>query len=221
MRPGTKPTTMAPPVGSLLCRKSFYLLEGTSAKTDLGPLLQFGFMFYVTHFRSVFHNLVMFAEGWWGQKYTAKQVTVVASTFKDRLITPWKASRRTQNFEKWNHNIPSALLSKLQPQNKSESGFIGQVSLHKQGIWLGKVSLSVLTQNIHHNTKQYKQCNGLRSLKKVFTGAVNCNTTMNINCQDNVNELDIVSVWDVETLVMRLESTGWDISDRQLGQPII
>ena len=51
----------------------------------------------------------------------------------------------------------------------SESGFIGQVSLHKQGIWLGKVALSVLTQNIHPNTKQYKQCNGLRSLKKVYT----------------------------------------------------
>ena len=35
----------------------------------------------------------------------------------------------------------------------SESGFNGQVSLHKQGILLGKVALSVLTQNIHHNTK--------------------------------------------------------------------
>ena len=43
--------------------------------------------------------------------------------------------------------------------SESESGFIGQVSLHKQGIWLGKVALSVLTQNIHHKTKQYKQCN--------------------------------------------------------------
>ena len=30
----------------------------------------------------------------------------------------------------------------------SESAFIGQVSLHKQGIWLGKVTLSVLTQSI-------------------------------------------------------------------------
>ena len=37
--------------------------------------------------------------------------------------------------------------------NDSESGFIGQVSLHKQGICLGTVALSVLThitQNIHY-----------------------------------------------------------------------
>src|SRR4029434_8217963 len=39
--------------------------------------------------------------------------------------------------------------------SESESGFIGQVSLHEQGIWLGKVALSVLTQNIQHSTVQY------------------------------------------------------------------
>src|SRR4029434_8383770 len=34
--------------------------------------------------------------------------------------------------------------------------FVGQVSLHKQGICPGKVALNVLPQNIHHNTIQYK-----------------------------------------------------------------
>ena len=34
------------------------------------------------------------------------------------------------------------------------------------------MALSVLTQNIHHNTKQYKQCNGLRSLKKYIQGGM-------------------------------------------------
>src|SRR4029434_2696985 len=73
-------------------------------------------------------------------------------------------------------------------ESESESGFIGQVSLHKQGILLGKVTLSVLTQNIHYNTIQYKtnsatvqQCNGLRSLRKaewLYTVAVKCCSTV-------------------------------------------
>ena len=49
---------------------------------------------------------------------------------------------------------------RIRSESESESGFIGQVSFHK------------LTQNIHYNTIQNKQCNGLRSLrkfKKVYT----------------------------------------------------
>ena len=56
---------------------------------------------------------------------------------------------------------------------------LNQVSLHKQGIWLGKVTLSVLTQNIQHNTIQYntiqyKQTNSAtvqwtKEFKKVCT----------------------------------------------------
>ena len=66
-------------------------------------------------------------------------------------------------------------LSGSESESESESGFIGQVSLfHKQGILLGKVTLSVLTQNIQHNTIQYKQTNSAtvqwaKEFKKVCT----------------------------------------------------
>jgi len=44
--------------------------------------------------------------------------------------------------------------------SESESGFIGQVSLHKQEIWLGKVTLCAYTKyTLQHNTIQNKQCN--------------------------------------------------------------
>src|SRR4029434_10129342 len=56
------------------------------------------------------------------------------------------------------HNAFKRRHCRNKSESKSESGFIGQVSLHKQRILLGKVSLNVLTQNIHYNTIQNKQC---------------------------------------------------------------
>ena len=56
--------------------------------------------------------------------------------------------------------------------------FIGQVSLHKQGIWLRVKWLSVYLHKIYttqHNTTQ--QHNGLRNIYReewLYTGAVNC-----------------------------------------------
>jgi len=53
--------------------------------------------------------------------------------------------------------------------------FIGQVSLHKQGIWLGKVSLSAYTkytwqhntiQNKQNSAVQNKQCKTVQRSKK-------------------------------------------------------
>src|SRR4029434_4813187 len=78
------------------------------------------------------------------------------------------------------HNAFKRRHCRNKSESKSESGFIGQVSLHKQGILLGKVTLSVLTQNIHYNTIQNKQCNsatvqqcnGLRSLRKYIPGGL-------------------------------------------------
>ena len=64
---------------------------------------------------------------------------------------------------------------RIRSESESESGFIGQVRLHKQGIWLGKVTLSVLTQNIHYkyNTIQYKTNSATvqrsKKFKKVYT----------------------------------------------------
>src|SRR4029434_2482303 len=62
-------------------------------------------------------------------------------------------------------------------ESESESGFIGQVSLHKQGISLGKVTLNVLTQNMHYNTIQNKQCNSAtvqwsKKFKKYIQGGM-------------------------------------------------
>ena len=56
----------------------------------------------------------------------------------------------------------------------SESGFIGQVSLHKQGICLGKW-LSVCLHKIYNtiqNKQTVQQCNGLRSLRKYVQGGM-------------------------------------------------